>query len=165
MLALSRSFTKLQHPSRQRVSHQALWRRFASTKQPVELNLTSRHPIQIKLREYQEECIQAVLAHLERGHKRLGVSLATGSGKTVRLRTSAFVDLTTDISARSSSLNSSTELRRQLGAQPKRSSSPIVGNLSSRQHVIAPLHIPQRPSRLRWAIHMHLALLISQLPL
>ncbi|KAK2630603.1 hypothetical protein QTJ16_001423 [Diplocarpon rosae] len=37
----------------------------------------------IRLREYQEECIQAVLSHLEQGHKRLGVSLATGSGKTV----------------------------------------------------------------------------------
>ena len=37
----------------------------------------------IKLREYQEECIQAVLSYLERGHKRLGISLATGSGKTV----------------------------------------------------------------------------------
>ncbi|KAL8693742.1 MAG: hypothetical protein Q9218_001487 [Villophora microphyllina] len=37
----------------------------------------------IRLRDYQEECIQSVLSYLERGHKRLGVSLATGSGKTV----------------------------------------------------------------------------------
>lgn len=44
---------------------------------------TSQPPI--VLREYQEECIQAVLNHLEKGHKRLGVSLATGSGKTVRI--------------------------------------------------------------------------------
>ena len=37
----------------------------------------------IRLREYQEECIQSVLSYLDRGHKRLGISLATGSGKTV----------------------------------------------------------------------------------
>jgi ATP-dependent helicase IRC3 len=37
----------------------------------------------IQLREYQEECIQAVLSYLDAGHKRLGISLATGSGKTV----------------------------------------------------------------------------------
>jgi len=40
-------------------------------------------PPKIKLREYQEEAIQAVLSHLKEGHKRLGLSLATGSGKTV----------------------------------------------------------------------------------
>ena len=40
-------------------------------------------PLKIRLREYQEECIQAVLSNLGKGHKRLGVSLATGSGKTV----------------------------------------------------------------------------------
>ncbi|XPS78317.1 Putative ATP-dependent helicase IRC3 [Ascochyta lentis] len=40
-------------------------------------------PPKLQLREYQEECIQAVLSYLHAGHKRLGVSLATGSGKTV----------------------------------------------------------------------------------
>lgn len=37
----------------------------------------------VHLREYQEECIQSVLASLRYGHKRIGISLATGSGKTV----------------------------------------------------------------------------------
>lgn len=37
----------------------------------------------IQLRQYQEECIQSVLDHIAKGHKRLGVSLATGAGKTV----------------------------------------------------------------------------------
>ena len=37
----------------------------------------------VRLREYQEECIQSVLSYLGKGHKRLGISLATGSGKTV----------------------------------------------------------------------------------
>ncbi|KAL2847432.1 P-loop containing nucleoside triphosphate hydrolase protein [Aspergillus pseudoustus] len=37
----------------------------------------------IQLRDYQEECIQSVLSHVGEGHRRLGISLATGSGKTV----------------------------------------------------------------------------------
>lgn len=37
----------------------------------------------VQLRPYQEDSIQAVLRHLALGHRRLGLSLATGSGKTV----------------------------------------------------------------------------------
>lgn len=37
----------------------------------------------IHLRQYQEECIQSVLSNLQQGRKRMGISLATGSGKTV----------------------------------------------------------------------------------
>ena len=33
----------------------------------------------LRLREYQEECIRSVLSYLEKGHKRLGISLATGT--------------------------------------------------------------------------------------
>ncbi|KAF9729168.1 hypothetical protein PMIN06_000074 [Paraphaeosphaeria minitans] len=51
-----------------------------ATTAPPPLSLS---PLKITLREYQEECIQSVLAYLVKGHKRLGVSLATGSGKTV----------------------------------------------------------------------------------
>lgn len=40
-------------------------------------------PPKIQLRDYQEESIQSVLENLEKGHNRLGLSLATGSGKTV----------------------------------------------------------------------------------
>lgn len=61
--------------------------RYARTKAqktplPRPAPLATRIPIQ--LRDYQEECIQSVLDYLSRGHNRLGVSLATGSGKTVR---------------------------------------------------------------------------------
>ncbi|PLB46065.1 P-loop containing nucleoside triphosphate hydrolase protein [Aspergillus steynii IBT 23096] len=56
-------------------------------KQYVRLKSTATSPAPpddaIVLRDYQEECIQSVLTHVEQGHRRLGVSLATGSGKTV----------------------------------------------------------------------------------
>jgi len=45
------------------------------------------HEQAVRLRQYQEDCIQSVLSYLEKGHKRLGVSLATGSGKTVSFST------------------------------------------------------------------------------
>lgn len=50
---------------------------------PYALEPAINPPAGIRLRQYQEECIQSVLTHLEKGHKRLGISLATGSGKTV----------------------------------------------------------------------------------
>lgn len=47
----------------------------------VNSNHVAKKPI--RLRDYQDECIQAVLSYLDKGQKRLGISLATGSGKTV----------------------------------------------------------------------------------
>ncbi|KAI6759519.1 hypothetical protein HG530_010199 [Fusarium avenaceum] len=43
----------------------------------------THEPPKLQLRDYQEECIESVLTALENGHKRVGISLATGSGKTV----------------------------------------------------------------------------------
>ncbi|OCK84166.1 P-loop containing nucleoside triphosphate hydrolase protein [Lepidopterella palustris CBS 459.81] len=58
--------------------------RYASTSPIPSITLQQpASPLQITLRNYQEECIQSVLSYLGKGHKRLGVSLATGSGKTV----------------------------------------------------------------------------------
>jgi ATP-dependent helicase IRC3 len=70
-----------------RLSHHAL-RSFQSTRFASKRNFprnasTAVKPVPITLREYQEECIQSVLSYLDKGHKRLGVSLATGAGKTV----------------------------------------------------------------------------------
>jgi ATP-dependent helicase IRC3 len=59
-------------------------RRLATSPALLPTNVVeSSPPLKIRLRQYQEECIQAVLSHLEKGYKRLGISLATGSGKTV----------------------------------------------------------------------------------
>lgn len=55
--------------------HQAL--------RPITITTSLKSQEKIQLRQYQEECIQSVLSYLQSGHKRLGVSLATGSGKTV----------------------------------------------------------------------------------
>jgi hypothetical protein len=66
----------------------------------------------IRLREYQEECIQSVLSYLNKGHKRLGISLATGSGKTVLWETWLEEEMLTG-SARLYSRNSSIESGHQ----------------------------------------------------
>lgn len=49
----------------------------------TQYSTSAYQPPQIALRPYQEESINSVLDHLAKGEKRLGISLATGSGKTV----------------------------------------------------------------------------------
>ncbi|KAJ5794800.1 hypothetical protein N7457_001399 [Penicillium paradoxum] len=49
----------------------------------VRFNTTGGSVPSIVLRDYQEESIQSVLKYMDDGHRRLGISLATGSGKTV----------------------------------------------------------------------------------
>lgn len=51
--------------------------------QPVEEAQPVLPVQQVKLRDYQLECIQSVVSAIKNGHKRLGISLATGGGKTV----------------------------------------------------------------------------------
>ncbi|KAL7270363.1 putative ATP-dependent helicase IRC3 [Rhizina undulata] len=61
----------------------------AKSKAKTKLEPTQLEPMvppgiqKFQLRNYQEECIQAVLDNVGEGHRRMGVSLATGSGKTV----------------------------------------------------------------------------------
>ncbi|CAK7212465.1 Putative ATP-dependent helicase IRC3 [Sporothrix bragantina] len=66
------------------------WRTISAIARPKRWQTTtaaastaSQELSKILLRDYQEECIQSVLASLKAGKKRLGVSLATGAGKTV----------------------------------------------------------------------------------
>ena len=56
---------------------------FASIPSPSIVNSDHVAKTAFHLRGYQDECIESVLSYLEKGHKRLGISLATGSGKTV----------------------------------------------------------------------------------
>ncbi|KAI2635252.1 P-loop containing nucleoside triphosphate hydrolase protein [Xylaria nigripes] len=71
----------------------------------------------VQLREYQEECIQAVLSSFDHGHKRVGISLATGSGKTV-----VFTQLIDRVKPRSERANKTLVLahRRELVEQAAR---------------------------------------------
>lgn len=86
LLPLSRTFLRLSRPS----PIYPLWRqlRYTSTT-PNQLLEDPIAPPPVVLRDYQEECIQSILRYLDEGHKRLGVSLATGSGKTVRMTPAA----------------------------------------------------------------------------
>ncbi|EGX92942.1 DEAD/DEAH box helicase [Cordyceps militaris CM01] len=72
---------------------QCLLRPGAETRNPVVAMLahrvarastTTTKPQKPQLRDYQQDCIRSVLDSLKSGHKRVGISLATGSGKTVR---------------------------------------------------------------------------------
>lgn len=62
-------------------------RSFASRKSrkspPVAPPEAPPQPPAIQLRDYQRECIESVVCAFKEGHKRVGISLATGGGKTV----------------------------------------------------------------------------------
>lgn len=114
----------------------------------------------IRLRQYQEECIQSVLSSLEQGHKRLGISLATGSGKTVgRIRS---LPSCSNPGRRSSSLSLSTESSLLHTMRRRPLYSYIAANLWNKRSAIARMHTLLSPSMLRWETSMHLGLRISR---
>ncbi|CAG8973353.1 hypothetical protein HYALB_00000116 [Hymenoscyphus albidus] len=84
MLPASRRW-KLGIPRWRPIFQAVRWNRYATTSTAVDSATPApvKFPLKIRLRQYQEECIQAVLDHIDKGHKRMGISLATGSGKTV----------------------------------------------------------------------------------
>ncbi|KAI9930169.1 hypothetical protein ASPWEDRAFT_23894 [Aspergillus wentii DTO 134E9] len=85
-LPVSRLFVSARRPSWRPLQHRP-WR-FNSTfatpiPAPEEAITNAVDSPGIVLRNYQEESIQSVLRYLDQGHNRLGISLATGAGKTV----------------------------------------------------------------------------------
>ncbi|KAK4908932.1 putative ATP-dependent helicase IRC3 [Elasticomyces elasticus] len=87
LTALTRGLPRTSPWTREPVWHNPA-RRWASSIDVLETGvLPLQHVAKIipttHLRPYQEDAIQAVLDHLERGEKRLGISLTTGGGKTV----------------------------------------------------------------------------------
>lgn len=65
------------------VAHTRQLATVAKTSSAATSSLRQHSSNAIQLRPYQEESVRAVLDYLHRGEKRLGISLATGSGKTV----------------------------------------------------------------------------------
>lgn len=59
--------------------HQMRWRLFV----PKVLYLRYTHTTALKLRPYQEKCLESCLDALKEGSTKIGVSLPTGAGKTV----------------------------------------------------------------------------------
>ena len=108
----------------------------------------------IRLRAYQEDCIQSILSHLKQGHRRLGVSLATGSGKTVRDPGNYRLVSAINSFLRSSLHSLYPESLLQRPVPPRPSSSCIAASWSSKH--IAIVRMPIRNSRLRsrWVICM-----------
>ena len=92
-----------------------------ATLSPAPVAIPSLHNNNFELRNYQSECIESVLKAFQEGKRQVGVSLATGSGKTVR----------------QSSLKLHTELT------PARSSSRISLAVSNLLHLV-----PHEPSSL-----------------
>ncbi|CAG9948728.1 unnamed protein product, partial [Clonostachys rosea f. rosea IK726] len=56
---------------------------FATLVSSPKTDLGAEKPTKLELRDYQLDCIKSVVKSTKRGVKRVGVSLATGSGKTV----------------------------------------------------------------------------------
>ena len=100
-------------------SHQMQWRLVV----PKALHLRRAHTSALKLRPYQETCLESCLDALKDGSTKIGVSLPTGAGKTV-----VFVSLLERLQAppgnpeatRSLVVVNSVELARQAADQAQK---------------------------------------------
>lgn len=149
------SFYALRRAAHGRLSVQGRWLATVSSNA-----LEAASTPAIRLRQYQEECIQSVLSSLEQGHKRLGISLATGSGKTVGSIQS--LPSCSDPARRLSSLSLSTESSLLHAMRRRPLYSFIAANLWNKRSAIARMHTLLSPSMLRWETSMHLVARISR---